>query len=123
MSCCFEHEMFCFEHRMDKQGMPCMQAHAQCLQVSTQHMVPTPLSVWHMQILLVVGHQYCGDGWSELEWGVRTGGLCFEKQHGAPFFEHLATVPGAEAIFSKAMRSMDDIGEWPTASHPRTARF
>lgn len=58
-----------------------------------------------------MGSQHCGDGWTELEWGVRTGGLCFEKIHNAPFFEHIATVPGAEDNFLKAMHAIDSIGE------------
>ena len=70
------------------------------------------------QVLLAVGKQYCGDGWTELEWGVRTGGLCFERIHGAPFFEHMPTVPGAMDVFCKAMHAMDSIGETGRAYPP-----
>ena len=48
-------------------------------------------------------------GWGELEWGIRTGGLMFERVHGTSFWDYLASVPGLEQTFSTGMADLDNI--------------
>lgn len=54
-----------------------------------------------------MGKQHLAGGWSEMEWGVRTGGLLFEKFYGEPFFKQLTFVEGLEDVYSKAMSNLD----------------
>jgi hypothetical protein len=43
------------------------------------------------------------DAWSNLEYGLRTGGVPFENANGAPFFAYLDGHPDARKIFDSAM--------------------
>ena len=59
------------------------------------------------QILAVVGKQHLAAGWSELEWGVRTGGRIFERAYGESFFERCKSNMAVEDIYSKGMSELD----------------
>ena len=67
------------------------------------------------QVLAVVSRQHLAGGWAELEWGVRTGGLMFERHYGEPFFRHLTAVEGLEATYSRGMANLDHTCEWRCA--------
>lgn len=43
--------------------------------------------------------------WERLDAAVRSGNSSFEEVHGAPFFEHLKTLPDEAAVFDAAMTS------------------
>lgn len=81
-----------------------------------------------LQVLAVISRQHLGGGWQEMEWGVRSGGLMFEKFYGAPFFKHLTDVPGLETTYSRGMAALDHSCEGsaahacanvPLALHPQ----
>lgn len=49
--------------------------------------------------------------WAELAWGVRTGGLTFNKSHnGLAQFPYFQAHPEQEDRFSKAMASVNHLG-------------
>jgi hypothetical protein len=49
--------------------------------------------------------------WSELAWGIRTGGLTFNKSHnGLAQFPYFQANPAQEDKFSKAMASVNHLG-------------
>lgn len=60
-----------------------------------------------LQILAVVGKQHLSGGWSELEWGVRTGGLMFEAAYNQSFFERCKGDMAIEDTYSKGMAELD----------------
>ena len=62
------------------------------------------------QILLTVGNECTGGGWTDLEWGIRTGGDMMNKFYGADFFDHVSNTDGLEDIYSKAMWAIDHSG-------------
>ena len=60
-----------------------------------------------MQILAVVGKQHLAAGWSELEWGVRTGERIFERAYGESFFKRCKSNMAVEDTYSKGMSELD----------------
>jgi hypothetical protein len=51
------------------------------------------------------------DGFNELAWGCKTGGLMFEKTYGVSQFTMLAKNPDIEEVYSRAMTEIDSTCE------------
>ena len=61
-------------------------------------------------------HEDSDLAWHILPWAVRTGGDTAVKAYGKPMFQSFRDSPAKERNFSKAMTSLDNLGDVPHLS-------